>query len=151
MRIKTITIISAAIALAACGQDGTPEREQPASASAGSHGSDNSWLWGLGGYVLGRATAPSPAPAAPAPVYIDRRTVVQRPAVAAAPQKPTPAPVAPPPKPSTPTVTTSPRVAPPTPTAAPRPSYSGPSSYRSVTQSAPSYSRSYSSPSVGRR
>lgn len=131
-------------ALAACGPTGQPAGAAVTPAPT----SDNGWLWGLGGFLAGRMTAPSAAPApAVAPVYVDRRTVMQAPPPAPAPTR-----AAAPPSPTKPpVVTTTPRVTPPAPTMAPKPSYSGPSSYRSVTQSAPSYSRSYSSPSAGRR
>lgn len=148
-------LLGAVVALAGCGQADEPVAASPAApaTSPAQHGGgDNGLLWGLGGFLLGRATAPSPAPAPavaparPAPVYIDRRTVVQAPPPPASPR-----PAAPPAPVKPPVVSTSPSVPPPAPTAAPKPSYSGPSSYRSVTQSAPSYSRSFSSPSVGRR
>lgn len=131
-------------ALAACGPTG-----QPAGAAGSANtapASDNSWLWGLGGFLAGRMTAPSAAPApGVAPVYVDRRTVVQAQAPAPTRSATPPAPTKPP------VVTTTPRVTPPTPTMAPKPSYSGASSYRSVTQSAPSYSRSFSSSSSARK
>lgn len=140
-------LLLAAALLAGCGPANPPAASDSAASAVAQHqtGGDNGLLWGLGGFLLGRATAPSPAPAVapvpPAPVYVDRRTVVQA----------TPRPATPPAPPKPPVVSTSPRVPPPMPTAAPKPSYSGPSGYRSVTQSAPSYSRSFSAPSSGRR
>ena len=105
------------------------------------------------GYLLGRATAPTPAapqmvPAAP--VYTPRSAPVSRPSTSSSwfsQKKPAAASVVKPP-----VVSTTPKTfTPPKPTAAPKPSYSGPSSYKAPTYSfkpSSTPSRSFSS---GRR
>jgi len=162
MKKTTLALVFAALALAGCskddtiqpmnmGQAGEPPTSHPnaqAQAAPQQH-SDNGWLWGVGGYLLGRMTAPKAQPQpqyAPAPAqgYVPR---------AAAPQPPkrswfapTPRPTVPNVVPKAPTVNTIPKSSPlPAPTAAPKPSFSGPSSYK-----APSYSFK-SSPSAPSR
>lgn len=98
--------------LAACGQQ-TPDA--PGAAPAAAAPSDHSWLWGVGGYLLGRMSAPS-TPAVTPSYPTHTRTIIRE------VQKPAPAPAVVKP----PVVTTTPKVTPaPAPVA--KPSYSSPS------------------------
>jgi len=111
--MRKVLALTLAALLAACGQEQAPVA--PGTAPAAAASSDHSWLWGLGGYFLGRMSA-SPAPAA-APSYpTHTRTIIRE------VQKPAPAPAVVKP----PVVTTAPKITPaPAPVA--KPSFSSPS------------------------
>ncbi|QFZ84550.1 hypothetical protein GFK26_18145 [Variovorax paradoxus] len=168
MKKTTLALVFAALALAGCGKDDTIQPMNMGQGSEAPHApvapvqaaapqGDNGWLWGVGGYLLGRMTAPKATPQhvpAPAPGFAPQ---------AAAPQQPkrswfapTPRPNVPNVVPKAPMVSTTPKSSPiPVPSAAPKPSYSGPSSYKapsySFKPSAPRSSPSRSSSSSSRR
>ncbi|MDM0097510.1 hypothetical protein QTI51_09495 [Variovorax sp. J22G73] len=120
---KSLLILAAALSLVACGQNAPGAPGDASAATAQS--SDHSWLWGLGGYMLGRMGGSSGAPHSVVnQTVVQRNLIVQRPATPVVP-KPAPA------------VTPSFK---PTPSPAPSRSFS-----------TPSFSRGYSSPSYSFR
>lgn len=117
----------AALSLYGCSRDTQDWSSTPSAASAPQatpQSSDVSpWLWGLGGFMAGRMTAPSPTTVYQPPPVVNNTTIVQRPIY-------------------TPPKVEKPLVAPPKPYVAPppgpRPTYTAP---------APTYRPSFSSPS----
>lgn len=141
MRGLILAVTLAAGVLAGCGGDQSspaiPGAEQVGAATQSA--SSNGWLWGLGGFLMGRALSPSPAPAA---AVVNNTTHTHTREIIREVAKPAPAAAQPP------VVSTAPKITAPAPkVTSPAPSFGKPSfssgySYKSTPSV--SYGRGFS-------